>query len=544
MKRRWIVSGGALVTSVVGIAGVALAAPPFTFTTVANSGDIVDAGGDTLFGVAQIAVNNQGDVGISSLLEDTNSNGVFAVLYSTPGISSYSTNVALNGENYTIPGFEPTQDSGAGTTFNQFTNLAITGTALDPVLTFYGSTSSNDQGVLQYDSATTAVSDVAFENDTNGYQQVGDTGLPILSVNASSNALYPAETSASKNVIQYGQALPRPATVFTSGTGGLTLSLTNDDNMGVGADGTSAAVLSSGSTPNVYLIPASGSLASPTVVTLPFNENINPTDVPQPIVGYTSGVNGLNQAVVMEVYDVTTGKDDVVLSQGGGNPTSIISAQFSPVNQFYGQLTPNGQFAAILPGPTATPVNTIVYGNLANAATTKTIASESPAVGPTSEAVGPGNSTLPILSLQLGDSYPDVNSNGAVAFEAEIGPLSTPADDADAVLLWQPGDTSPQIVLSAADSNGDVDSTDVVNIDGEPALIDDFDWNPSDESNNYFESSLSDNYLALDVDYTYLSGPNQGDSGNAVIITQVPEPGCLSLLGLGAFGLMRRRRQA
>ncbi len=120
MKRRWIVSGGAcgpvtrlVVAGVVGIAGVAMAAPPFTFTTVTNVGDTVDIGGDTLLGVGQIAVNNQGDVGISGAILNGNG-GDPAVLYSTPGLLGYSTSVALDGQNYTIAGFTPSQQSSAG----------------------------------------------------------------------------------------------------------------------------------------------------------------------------------------------------------------------------------------------------------------------------------------------------------------------------------------------------------------------------------------------------------------------------------------------
>ncbi len=166
-------------------------------------------------------------------------------------------------------------------------------------------------------------------------------------------------------------------------------------------------------------------------IPLPANYTLPVNQIPQPIVGYTSGVNGLNQAVVIEVHDITTNKENVVLSVGGGAPRSIIANEFSQVSgsyPFYGQLTPNGQFAAIIPGMPNTPTDTIQYGNLAVPSTVAaTIASEAPASGPipnTALAVDPSEPSLPIISLQEGadDWYPDVNSNGAVAFPALLGP--------------------------------------------------------------------------------------------------------------------------
>jgi hypothetical protein len=564
MKRRWIVSGGArgpvtrlVVAGVVGIAGVAMAAPPFTFTTVANVGDTVDIGGDTLLGVGQIAVNNQGDVGISGAIFNVNGEDP-AVLYSTPGLLNYSTSVALDGQNYTIAGFTPSQQSSGGNEFSEFADIGISGTSLDPVLTFYGELqdATSDQGVLQYDTLSGNTSDVAFQNDTAGYQQVADdsSGNFQYQVNTSSNVLFPAVTKSSQNVIQYGRSTPAPTTVFTSPTAGVTQNIDDDYRMGEGADGSSAAVLFSGGTAGVYLIPANPPGGSPSPISLGANYTITSNQIAQPIVGYTSGVN-LNQAVVLEVHDTTTNKENVVLSVAGGTPRSIIANEFSQVSgsfPFYGQLTPNGQFAAVIPGLPNTPTDTIQYGNLAVPSTVAaTIASEAPASGPipnTALAVDPSEPSLPIISLQesADDWYPDVNSNGAVAFPALLGPQGTSAADAtEAILLWQSGDTSPQLVLSSSASSTPDDS-DTVNIDGEEAVVNDFVWNPLGSNNDYLKSSLSDNYLAVDVDYTFIGGPNSGDSGNAVIITalSVPEPGSIALLGIGAFGLMRRQRRA
>ncbi len=477
------------------------------------------------------------------------------MLYSTPGLLGYSTSVALDGQNYTVTGFTPSQQSSGGNQFSEFANIAISGNSLDPVLTFYGELqdATSDQGVLQYDTLSGNTSDVAFQNDIAGYQQVADdsSGNFQYQVNTSSNVLFPAVTKSSQNVIQYGQSTPPPTTVFTSPTAGVTQNIDDDYRMGEGADGSSAAVLFSGSTPNVYLIPTGGGSATP--ISLGANYTLPINQIPQPIVGYTSGVNGLNQAVVIEVHDTTTNKENVVLSVGGGAPRSIIANEFSQVsgsNPFYGQLTPNGQFAAMIPGLPNTPTDTIQYGNLAVPSTVAaTIASEAPASGPipnTALAVDPSEPSLPIISLQesADDWYPDVNSNGAVAFPALLGPQGTSAADAtEAILLWQPGDTSPQLVLSTSASSTPDDS-DTVNIDGEPAVVNDFIWNPLGSNNDYLKSSLSDDYLAVDVDYTFIGGPNVGDSGNAVIITSVPEPGSIALLGIGAFGLMRRRRRA
>lgn len=552
MKKTWIVVG------VLGLGGVALADPPYSFTTVTNVGDNVDIGGDTLFGVGQIAVNNQGDVGIAG--DIYNANGADpAVLYSSNLIAGYSTSVALDGQNYAVAGFTPSQQSAAGNQFDDLSNIAISGTAADPILTFYGELqdATNDQGILQYDTLSGTTSDVAFQNDVAGYQQVGDdsSGNLQYQVNSASNVLFPAVTSTSQNVIQYGQGTPPHATAFTSGTGGVTQNIGDDYRMGVGADGTSAAVLFSGSTPNVYLIsaPPTGTAAP---ISLGANYNLDYTYVPEPIVGYTSGVvNGLNQAVVIEVHDTTTGNENVLLSVGGGTPRPIIANEFTQApgnNPFYGQLTPNGQFAAFIPGTPNTPTDTVQYGNLAIPSTVAaTIASEAPATGPvpnTALAVDPGHPSLLIISLQQDDQwYPDVNSEGTVVFPALIGPQGeSDADATEALLLWQPNDVSPQLVLSTTPYNVNaVDDSDTVYIDGEEAVVNYIYWNPLESNNDYFKSSLSDNYLAVDVDYTYVAGPNDGAEGNAVIITSVtvPEPGSIALLGVGAIGLMRRRRR-
>jgi hypothetical protein len=75
-------------------------------------------------------------------------------------------------------------------------------------------------------------------------------------------------------------------------------------------------------------------------------------------------------------------------------------------------------------------------------------------------------------------------------------------------------------------------------------VIADFNLNLLANENDYYKNSLSDNYLALDVDY-YL-GPDTTDTANAVIITSlaVPEPATVGLLSLASLGLLVRRRHA
>jgi hypothetical protein len=222
-----------------------------------------------------------------------------------------------------------------------------------------------------------------------------------------------------------------------------------------------------------------------------------------------------------------------------------------PGSAFYGQLDPNGQFTAYIPGTSSG--NTIQYANLAvPSAVTQTIATEAPTTGavPTAVAQGPAGYKLDIISLQNGAETwnPNVNSSGTVVFPAVVGssPTDTSSQD-EAICLWQPGDTNPQIVLSGSASDAPT-PTDQIDIGGYPAIINDFNWNALGSESDYYKTSLSDNYLALDVDYTYTDDPNNPNAnatGNAVIITSlsVPEPASVGLIGIASVGLLARRRR-
>ncbi len=114
-------------------------------------------------------------------------------------------------------------------------------------MTFYGELqdATSDQGVLQYNTLSGNTSDVAFQNDTAGYQQVADdsSGNFQYQVNTSNNVLFPAVTKSSQNVIQYGQSSPAHCDSLYEPPAGVTQNIDDDYRMGEGADGTSAAVL-------------------------------------------------------------------------------------------------------------------------------------------------------------------------------------------------------------------------------------------------------------------------------------------------------------
>jgi hypothetical protein len=554
MKKTWIVGG------ILFISGAA-SAQTYQFSTVINQGDPL--GSDAFLNSGQVVTDNQGNVGILATTEGLD----FDIVYASNTGSGWNSSVVLDEDNSTgasingVNFLTPTQNA---SNYQIFDNLAITGSALDPNLTFAAQLDDpsvgnpGDWGIVQYNSLTGTLNEVAFDHDTRGYAQVGNDGNDAIGgsiemqVNGSNHVLFPAVNSSSQNVIVYGN--PALLTnVFTSNPSGLTNAPFSDYRVGVGADGTSAATLKNGATSDVYLIPSNPPGGAPLPVALPAG-NV-PSNYVNPIIGYTSGVNGMSQAAVIAVDDTNhPGKEDLLLTGPGGTAHSILPQEFSasPGTTMYGQLDPNGQFAAYIPGTSSG--NTIQYANLAVAnSVTQTIATEAPTTGavPTAVAQGPGGYKLDIISLQNPAKTwnPNVNSNGAVVFPAVVGtsPTDTSSQD-EAICLWQPGDTNPQIVLSGSASDL-ATPTDQVNIEGYPAIINDFNWNVLGSESDYYKSSLSDNYLALDVDYTYTddpNNPNAGVSGNAVIITSlsVPEPASVALIGIAATGLLARRRRA
>jgi glucose/arabinose dehydrogenase len=152
-------------------------------------------------------------------------------------------------------------------------------------------------------------------------------------------------------------------------------------------------------------------------------------------------------------------------------------------------------------------------------------------------ALDPSAVTLNIEALQdpAGSTpwVPQINSGGTTVFTAEIG--TSPSNEKKALLDWQIGAVSPTVVLAAGDQ---------LNIGGQPVEIDDFVLNSLVNENDYFKNALSDdNYLAISVEYTDLTGVDAGDTGTAVIITQVPEPTTMALASVAAVGLLARRKR-
>jgi hypothetical protein len=158
----------------------------------------------------------------------------------------------------------------------------------------------------------------------------------------------------------------------------------------------------------------------------------------------------------------------------------------------------------------------------------------------TAIALDPSATSLLIEALQdpAGSTpwVPQVNANGTTVFNAEIG--TSPADEKKALLDWQVGNASPTVVLAVGDQ---------LTIGGQPVEIDDFSLNELQNENDYFKNALSDdNYLAISVEYTDLAGADAGNSGTAVIITQipqVPEPASMALVSIAGVGLLSRRKR-
>jgi hypothetical protein len=547
MKTAWTFVG------VLGISAFAAASPIYQFSTVINQGDAL--AGYQFYAAQQVVTNSAGDVGIIAYLQPLGLENP-VIVYSPNSGGVWNNQVAVNGNSppASIPGFAPAQQ---GQQLGYFDNLAITGTSADPVLTFVAQSNdaNYDEGILQWDSASASLGDVAFTNDTKGYslaQSGTDSGGGTLEmqVNGSSQVLFPAQNSSGTSVLVRGNASSL-ATVFTStsslSNANLPHSLGQGARIGLGSDNSGASPLqATGSVEGVYTVP--NTPGTPALV----SGTLTPSTEFQPLLGYASG-NGLDNATLIAVNGSISGTQDIVLSRSNvnsGAPQSILSHQFTPPtsSSLFGQMTPNGKIALYIPD---TAGNTIQYAD-ANMAVPQAsvIASIAPSSGPVPNSAvavdpNPGGTSLPILALQDSsqDWAPQINANSTVVFSAEIGTSSS--NENQAILLWQPGDVSPQVVLSSS-ADDTVTDDDTVKIDGVPAVINDFDLSTLSSENDYYKNSLSDNYLALDVDYTYLAGPDMGNSGNAVIITSltVPEPATVGLLSLASLGLLARRRHA
>jgi hypothetical protein len=503
--------------AVLGATAIAGASPNVQFQTVINENDPV--GSDQFDAAGQVVVGANGTVGIVALLQSGN----LAIIYSTPGSGGTWNNqaVAVGGQNYNIPSIPTTED------FDGFDNLAITGNPSGGTrLTFDASDFNNNNGILQWDVGTSSLQDVAFDGDTKGYSSVGyatDSGGSSLEVqvNGTGQAMFPAVQS-SKNVIVRGDYTSL-TTIFTSGA-----SLSDTDQgsrVALGADGSGVALLSASGVPGIYNIPANGT--TPTEISGSFT----PSTFADPVIGYTSG-NGLN-AALMFVNGTGSRTQNVILEKNGGTPQSILSGQFTvPTSSDpeQGQMTPNGQIALFLP---STSGDTIQYANAASAnPTASVIASVYSGSGPvpnTALALDPTGSNLDIEALQyLGNTWgPEVNSGGTVLFNAEVG--TSPSNEVQALLDWQPGDQSPEILLKAGDQ---------VDVDGNMVTIQDFTLNNLSNDYDYYKNALNDqNDIAVAVDYT--GGPD--GSGSAVLYAAIPEPSTISLLSIAGFGLLRRR---
>lgn len=516
MRAIWILAG-----VVGGASAVAVASPNALFYTVINQGDAI--AGSQFLGPEQVVVGDGGVVATIGQLE----NGNNLIIYSTPlpGNQWSSQTVIEDNTPTNVSGLSGSQQ------FSTYDNLALTSNPSGGArLTFLTYTLSDEPGILQWDdnSGITSLGDVALAGN-NGYTDVG----PEFQVNGSGQVLFPAAISSNPVLVRGDRS--SATTVFADSLSSTIVNPTNT-RVALGTDNSGIEELDSSGTDGIYKIAAGGGAVTP-----PLSGSLTPSS-DQPIIGYASG-NGLNSYALMVVNGSTSGSLDMDLSKNLGAPQSILAHQFTTSSDNYtapaGEITPNGQIAVYVPNDNGAG-DTIQYLNAVSGGATAAVIA---AVG--TVARDPSGTNLNIQALQqqvsAGGSLswvPEINSGGTIVFTAEVG--TSPSDEKQAILDWLPGDASPEIILAVGDT---------VDIDGESATIDGFEPNqllPQD--NDYFRNSLSDdNYLAVQVGYTYDAGPDEGDSGSAVIITQlateVPEPATLALLPIVGVGLLARRRR-
>jgi hypothetical protein len=524
---------GALV-GFLGLSALATASPNVQFQTVIDQSDAI--AGDFFGGAGQVVVSPAGNVGIVGLLENS---GNPIVIYSTPiGVNNWNNQtVAVGGMSYSIPSI-PSMEN-----FDDFDNLAITGTpptGAGTRLTFDAEDVNSNSGILQWDGSS--LEDVAFDGDSKGYSSVGgngtDSGGPLLEmqVNGTGQAMFPAVAS-SKNVIVRGDSSSL-TNIFTP-----TATLTDNDTgsrVALGSDNSGAALLSSSGTSGIYILPAIPGTPTP----IPLG-NFTPSTKADPIIGYASNISG-GSATLMLVNGTSNGlstgtpngTQEIVLSKSGGTPQPILSAFTQPTlhEATEGQMTPNGQIAAYVPNTTG---DTIQYANAASAnPSASVIASVYSGSGPVSNtavALDPSGSNLDIEALTTPGSTagPEINSNGTIIFDAEVG--TSPSNEKDALMAWLPGDQSPEILLAAGDTV-DIDVNGVLT----PEVIDDYNLNSLSNDYDYYKNALNDqNQIAVSVEYA-------GDTESAVLfanITAVPEPSTIALVSIASAGLLARRRR-
>ncbi len=527
MRIKWILAG------VFGTSAMAAASPSLQFYTVINEGDAI--AGDQ-FGIAQQVV--VGDGGVVGMVGDLDDSGNLAVIYSTPAAGHVwnSQLVVESNTSTTVNGL------GANQQFAEFDNLAMTSNPSGGTrLTLAAVKQSDQAGILQWDdnSNVTSLGDVAFEGDGKGYSRIGNDGTDSgggtleMQVNGSGQVLFPAVISSTQTLVRGDTS--SLTTVLTSG-GGQTIS---DPalRIALGSNNTSASLLNGPSNPQIFTISASGGTA--TQITA------SPTPVSsEPLIGYSSSTGAL-----IVVNGSTSAQENVeFVPAGGGAPQNVSTNQFTPgsrpLSPPIGEITPNGQIAMYIPDTVLG--NSIQYGNAGTgnpgASVIASVAGSPHAIANPSSAIAldPSAGPLSIEALQdpAGSTpwVPEINANGTTVFNAEIG--TSPSSEKEALLDWQVGAASPTVVLAIGDQ---------LSIGGQQVEIDDFTLNQLVNENDYYKNALSDdNYLGISVEYTDLTGADAGDSGTAVIITQipqVPEPASIALISIAGLGLLARRKR-
>jgi hypothetical protein len=519
-----------------GLAPISFASPTYPFTTVLNQGDAIggiDPSVDNFGGAVQIAVANDGSIGIIGQLQ--NSLNPIVILSQKFGSAFSSQSV--------IQGFTDTSVSGLSgpQNFSQFENLAISGGSVGPAdLTFtvLNTAAPNAAGLLQYTEGTTNgsgnpnVRNIAFNGQGYYFGQntstPGGTFGPIeYQVNQNGDVLFLASpnsntTSSAPNVVLSHNNSNN--TVFTS-TGSLEVSTaTGNNRIAIAPDTSGAVVLDSSGTNGVYNTPTGSTPHSLTAgqTLIPGQANV---------LGYNN-ISGSNTALVLVAG--SNSSQNVILASPGGSQTLLnFTPPSSNANQLNGEISPTGKIALYVPGTNSPAGDVIDYFPGAPVA--------NPANVHVGEPVADGSSSgLIIQSLQnaSNDYVPMVNNNGLVVFDAEIG--TSPSDEMQALLSWIPGQT-PTVLLAAGDQLPIGNDTDPSNL----PIIADLQTNNAGFDSDYTRNTLNDSgEVAVGVDYYFASDPLTTYA--AVLATQiptsVPEPTALPLLSIAAARLLKRKR--
>ena len=502
-----------MAAAVGGLAAVASGQSNFSFQTVFDN--TVDAGATTVVGLRQVVLYDGGHVAALGDVDGTEA----AIIYSEPtdpGVWDSSVLVRENDALWTRP-----TDG-----FGLLDNVAITSSAPGGGVRihFASFSTGGDYGLFQYDYDDGAAATYGLiDNDTVNGSETFKYDSPV-------NGSLAYQVNANGQMVLTGTAGGREVIARLSG---LTL-----DELASGSDNIEQFASQS----NRRLITPGGNAVIVAQYDVPptVDRNIDvfetgpgaPTS-PLPesfFTGYapaTLRVLAANDTHV--IFEAESGGSfGTFLTTGSGSPTLLHTYNGNSLTLANdAALTGNGRVALYTPEPD-TGLDTLKYIDLSGSATPQVIAS-----------VGTVVQDVQIVALGVSAQSPMINDNGVVVFDAFI------VDEGDDI-----GATARNALLAWA-PNGDLmliaDEAQSIMIDGVPVAIDLLMLNniamPLD-GGIYKDGLNNQNQLAFGM--TYHTDPEdvEGSTRSIVVITTVPEPAGVLVLGTlvtAGFGLRRRR---